>query len=144
MRRLPSRSAKAAAQTIAVDGSTNLNGMDFVGTEESDAFFDDIVASTGNVDFSNVSLTKMGVQLANNTGLSQTVSANSNSQLFGGEFEFFDASGGTNDIFDYVSALKAGDGTVIRAGAAGRPERRLNGPPRAAPTSRGGGDTTRE
>ena len=108
------------AQTLTVDGSADFNGMDFVGTEEgdNDAFFDDIVANTGNVDFSDVSLTNIGVLLANNTSLSQTVSTNAHSQLFDAHIENFDGSGGTNDIFDYVSSLVDGEGTTITAGTA--------------------------
>ena len=85
---------------------------------------DDQLLVNGDRDFSGVTFTNVNkISLDDGSGTQQTIAVSSSTVLGSGsaltEIDGFSPNASNADIFDYTSALKAGDGTTISAGTGG-------------------------
>ncbi|PPR09045.1 MAG: hypothetical protein CFH41_02822, partial [Alphaproteobacteria bacterium MarineAlpha11_Bin1] len=105
-------------QRLEINGSTSFTGLDVIsGTVDTSSNPDDEVEVSGDRDFSGITFTNMNeLDLADGSGVRQTIGANSSTSLGLTEIDdFTGGSGSTTDRFDYKSNLVSGNGTSVSA-----------------------------
>ena len=108
-------------QFLRIDSDTTLTGLTTISGTVNGSTVDDQLLVNGDRDFSGVTFTNVNkISLNDGSGTQQTIAVSSSTVLGSGsaltEIDGFSPNASNADIFDYTSALKAGDGTTISAG----------------------------
>ena len=105
-------------QFMRINADTTLTGLTAISGTLNGSSVDDTILINGDRDFSGVTFTNVDtISLQDGDTGQQTIAASASTAFGITEIQnFASGSGSAADIFDYTSALKAGDGTTISAG----------------------------
>ena len=105
-------------QSMQINAGTTLTGLTTISGTLNGSSVDDRILINGDRDFSGVTFTNIDtIGLQDGSTGQQTIAASASTAFGITEIQnFTSGSGSAADIFDYTSALKAGDGTSVSAG----------------------------
>jgi len=105
-------------QFMRINADTTLTGLTAISGTLNGSSVDDTMLINGDRDFSGVTFTNLDtIRLEDGSAGQQTIAASASTAFGITEIQnFTSGSGSAADIFDYTSALKAGDGTEVAAG----------------------------